>query len=214
MDAARTRKSPAVVAAVKAIRKSLAENPDPLAKWNLSLQGGDPAAGQAIFNSHPAAECRAATASATSTTIGGVTAPDLAGVANRHSDRRYFLESLVTPSAVVAPGFGVVAVDFKNGTSLNGNLIADTPEHLDLEVEGKPIRIRRDDIAEVTPPVSAMPSMGELAEPHRSPRPHRMARHPDPGRKQRPQPRSPPNLSIPTPSSPRKNPPPPSIPRS
>jgi putative heme-binding domain-containing protein len=97
--------------------------------------------------------------------IGGITAPNLAGVANRNADRRYFLESLLTPSAVIAPGFGVVAIDFKNGASLNGNLIASTPEQLDLDYKGKVIRIKRADIASVSDPVSAMPPMGEHLKP-------------------------------------------------
>lgn len=165
MAAAKTRTSPQIAASLSALEKSLAENKDPLAKWNIALEGGDPVAGNALFVSHPAGECMRCHRVGENHDSGGITAPNLAGVANRHADRRYFLESLLTPSAVIAPGFGVVAIDFKNGASLNGNLIASTPEHLDLEYKSKAIRIKRADIASVSDPVSAMPPMGEHLKP-------------------------------------------------
>jgi quinoprotein glucose dehydrogenase len=165
MDAAKTRSAPGVAAALSALEKSLAENKDPLAKWNIALEGGDPEAGNALFVSHPAGECMRCHRVGEGHDIGGITAPNLAGVANRNADRRYFLESLLTPSAVIAPGFGVVAIDFKNGASLNGNLIASAAEHLDLDYKGKTIRIQRADIASVSDPVSAMPPMGEHLKP-------------------------------------------------
>lgn len=165
MDAAKKRNAPQVASALAALQKSLAENPDPLAKWNIALEGGDPAAGEALFVSHPAGECMRCHRVGDGHDVGGNTAPNLAGVANRHADRRYFLESLLTPSAVIAPGFGVVAIDFKNGASINGNLIASTAEYLDLDYKGKAIRIKRADTAAITNPVSPMPPMGEQLTP-------------------------------------------------
>ena len=96
---------------------------------------------------------------------GGETAPNLAGIATRHTDRRYFLESLVSPGTIVAPGFGTVLVDFKNGASLTGNLIAESKDHLDIDATGKLLRVSRSDIASFTPPVSPMPPMGDLLNP-------------------------------------------------
>lgn len=163
--AAGQRSSPAVKAAYDALGKSLAENKDPLAKWNAALQGGDPAAGAALFASHPASECMRCHRAEAGHAAGGETAPNLLGVATRHPDRRYFLESLINPSAVIAPGFGSVLIDFKNGASISGNLIAETPDHLDLDATGKALRVRRSDIASVTPPASPMPPMGTLLKP-------------------------------------------------
>ena len=165
IDAARQRGGPLPAAALAALEKSLAENQDPLAKWNIALEGGDPEAGKALFTSHPAGECLRCHRVGESHDIGGDTAPNLAGVAKRHPDRRYFLESLLTPSAVIAPGFGVVAIDFKNGASINGSLLASTPEHLDLDSGGKVVRIRRADIASETKPLSPMPPMEGLLNP-------------------------------------------------
>lgn len=166
IEAARTREAPRVKEALAALEKSLEENPDPLARWNIALEGGDPAEGKALFVSHPAAECmRCHRLGDDGHDLGGETAPNLAGLARRRPDRRYFLESLVRPSAVIAPGFGAVAIDFKNGASLGGNLLARTDDHLDLESKGRVLRVRRDDVAGITEPVSAMPPMGDLLKP-------------------------------------------------
>jgi quinoprotein glucose dehydrogenase len=164
-EAAKKRKVPAVSQALKALQKSLNESSDPLAKWNFALEGGDPKAGHDLFVSHPAAECMRCHRVGDNHDVGGATAPNLAGIANRHPDRRFFLESMLEPSAAIAPGFGTVAIDFKNGTSLNGNLIASTPEHIDVDYKGKAIRIKRADVAEATNPVSPMPDMRKHLKP-------------------------------------------------
>lgn len=164
-EAAKKRKVPAVTQAFKALQQSLNGSTDPLAKWNFALEGGDPKAGHDLFVSHPAAECMRCHRVGDSHDVGGDTAPNLAGIANRQPDRRFFLESMIAPSAAIAPGFGTVAIDFKNGTSLNGNVIASTPEHIDVDYKGKAIRIKRSDVAEATNPVSPMPEMGKHLKP-------------------------------------------------
>jgi quinoprotein glucose dehydrogenase len=165
LAAAKTRSSASVTAALAAYEKSLAEDSDPLAKWNSVLEGGDSKSGAALFDSHPASECSRCHRAEEGHAAGGETAPNLVGIANRHKDRRYFLESMVNPGAVIAPGFGAVLIDLKNGATLTGNLIAETPEHLDIDAEGKSLRVRRSDIASVTPPASPMPPMGDLLKP-------------------------------------------------
>ena len=165
MDAAKQRKSQPVNTALKALEKSLTQNPDALAKWNPAIQGGDVAAGAAIFASHPASECMRCHRSEEGHAAGGETAPNLAGIANRHQDPRYFLESMINPSAVIAPGFGAVLIDFKNGASLSGNVLAETPDHIDIDAAGKSLRVSRADVATVTAPTSPMPPMGTLLKP-------------------------------------------------
>ncbi len=162
---ARKRSAANVQAALAALDKSLAESPDPLAKWNNALDGGDPAAGAALFTSHPASECMRCHRAESGHAAGGETAPNLAGIAKRHPDRRYFLESMINPGAVIAPGFGAVLINFKNGTNLTGNLLTETPDHLDIDSAGKSLRVNRSDIATVTPPASPMPPMAGLLTP-------------------------------------------------
>jgi len=165
MEAAKSRKSPAVTKALNALNQSLKENSDPLAKWNPTLQGGDPASGAAIFASHPASECMRCHRAEDGHAAGGETAPNLAGIANRHSDHRYFLESMINPSAVIAPGFGGVLIDFKNSATLTGNLISEATDHVDIDASGKPLRVSRSDIASITTATSAMPPVGDLLKP-------------------------------------------------
>ncbi len=160
--AAKTRDAPSVATALADLEKSLAENSDPLAKWNIALEGGDVAAGEAIFTSHPASECKRCHRAEEGHSAGGETAPNLIGIASRFKDRRYFLESMVLPSAVITPGFGAVLIDFKNGATLSGNLLAETTDHLDIETPEKTFRVNRSDTQSVTPPVSPMPAMGDL----------------------------------------------------
>lgn len=163
--AAKKRRSSDVKSALDALEQSLADNKDPLAKWNSALQGGDPVAGAAIFTSHPASECMRCHRAEEGHSAGGDTAPNLAGISKRRQDRRYLLESMINPGAVIAPGFGVVLIDFKNGASLSGNLITETPEHLDVVAAGKSLRILRSDTASITSPASPMPPMGSLLNP-------------------------------------------------
>lgn len=165
MDAARARRSAPVAAALAALEKSLEETGDPLAKWHPALEGGDPAAGRDWFTSHPTGECMRCHQLGNGHDTGGNTAPDLAGVAKRAKDRRYLLESLVNPNAVVAPGYGTVLLTFPNGATLGGIQTAATEDHIDLETEGRLVRVKRSDIASVSPPVSAMPPMADLMKP-------------------------------------------------
>jgi quinoprotein glucose dehydrogenase len=92
---------------------------------------------------------------------GGDAGPDLSGISKRH-DRRYFLESMVSPGAVVTPRYGITSITFRNGASLGGTLLEETPEHLDISTPEKALRVKRSDIEGFTPPISAMPPMGDL----------------------------------------------------
>ena len=163
--AAKSRKEPAVAAALAVYDKAVAENSDPLAKYNISLEGGDPVKGAALFGSHPVGQCmRCHKAEDKAHAGGGDAGPNLAGIAKRH-DRRYLLESIVNPAAVVTPGYGITSVTFKNGATLGGSMAAQTPDHLDIVTPEKLLRINRTDIESFTPPVSAMQPMGDLIKP-------------------------------------------------
>jgi mono/diheme cytochrome c family protein len=75
------------------------------------------------------------------------------------------MESIVDPAAVVAPGYGITSVTFKNGATLGGTLVEETPGHLDIATPEKLLRAKRADIESFTPPVSAMPPVGDLIKP-------------------------------------------------
>jgi quinoprotein glucose dehydrogenase len=165
ISAAKARTEPAVAAALAAFDKAMSESSDPLAKHNITLQGGDPAKGASLFGSHPAGQCmRCHKAEDKAHSGGGDAGPNLAGIGKIH-DLRYLMESIVDPAAMVAPGYGITSVTFKNGATLGGTLIDETPDHLDIATPDKLLRAKRADIASFTPPVSAMPPMGDLIKP-------------------------------------------------
>jgi len=165
IEAAKTRKDPAVAAAVAGLEKALAEDSDPLVKWNIALEGGDAKAGFSLYGSHPSAQCmRCHKADDDNHSAAGDAGPNLMGISKRH-DRRYLLEAMVNPSAKIAPGFGAVMVTFKDKSTLGGNLVEDTPEHVDINVSGKVWRVKKSDLADFPPPASAMPPMEYLLKP-------------------------------------------------
>ncbi|MFP6879139.1 MAG: c-type cytochrome [Roseibacillus sp.] len=135
---------------------------DPLAAFRISLVGGNPKRGYEIFHTHPAAQCLRCHRIDDGHSEGGEAGPNLAGIGVRH-DANYFLESLIVPNAVVAPGFGIISISFKNGTSKSGILVAETEETVDL-LEGKDLwRVKKTDIEKRTKPISAMaPPMGAV----------------------------------------------------
>ncbi|MFD2256653.1 HEAT repeat domain-containing protein [Luteolibacter algae] len=165
LEAAKTRKEPMVAKALAEFEKAVSESQDPLAKFNIALEGGNPENGASLFNSHPSGQClRCHKADDKVHSAGGDAGPNLAGIATRH-ERRYFLESMILPAAVVAPGYGITSVTFKNGASLAGNFIEETPEEITISTPEKTYRIKRSDIESFSPPVSAMPPMDQLLSP-------------------------------------------------
>lgn len=160
VDAAGKRSEVPVKSALEGYKASVASSKDPLAPFLASLEGGDPAKGAQIFESQPQAQCMRCHAAAGGHG-GGEAGPSLVGVGNR-GDAKFQLESLVLPGAKVAPGYGITAVTLKGGKSVAGLLLADTPEHVDVDSNGKVLRVRKADIDSMTPPVSAMPPMGSL----------------------------------------------------
>ncbi len=165
LAAAKSRKEPAVAAALASYEKAMAESGDSLAPFNVALKGGNVKNGASLFASHPGGQClRCHKADNDAHSAGGDAGPNLVGIAKIH-DARYFLESMISPAVVVAPGFGITAVTFKNGGTLAGNLVEETDEYLDIATPEKLLRAKRSDIASFTPPVSAMPPMGAMLQP-------------------------------------------------
>lgn len=162
LEAARSREEKPIAKALQKYETMVTSNKDTLTPFNVSLLGGNVERGAAVFASHPTGQCiRCHKADEQNHSAGGDAGPNLAGIGNRH-DSLYLLESLVEPAAVVAPGYGITAVSFKNGATLAGNLIRETPGHLDLVTPTQSLRIAREHIETFTPPVSAMPPMKGL----------------------------------------------------
>ena len=95
---------------------------------------------------------------------GSQVGPLLKTVGSRY-DAAYLLESLLNPSATIAPGYGIVSATLRDGTNVSGTLSEETPEALTIrQFDGSQKTYPRSEVASVTPPVSIMPPMGGILE--------------------------------------------------
>jgi quinoprotein glucose dehydrogenase len=120
LEAAALRSDPRVKQALEAREAALAANPDPLAPFRVALEGGNARNATRTVTSNPVVQCirchRIGDSGA------GDAGPNLGGIGARES-REYLLESLIKPSAKIAPGFEIVSVTRKNGESVIGTLL-------------------------------------------------------------------------------------------
>jgi quinoprotein glucose dehydrogenase len=163
VDAMQANGSPVLQARLEAYRKAKSAPSLVLAFREALLQGGSADRGGATFVENPAAAC---TRCHTVRSAGSDVGPNLTDVASRLT-REQILESLLEPSARIAPGYGTVGISLKSGQRVNGTLREETPTHV-VVVTGTPAaeqRIAKSDIAERTNPVSAMPPVGLVLKP-------------------------------------------------
>jgi putative heme-binding domain-containing protein len=132
-------------------------SPDSLkAAYAGAILGGDPRKGGAIFWNNSSAQCVRCHAI---DDYGGNVGPRLNGVANRLS-REQLLEALIEPSARIAPGFGLVTLELKNGQKINGILQQEKPEGYLMKVGDKPdTMVRKAEVVNRINSPSSMPPM-------------------------------------------------------
>ncbi|MEZ5302165.1 MAG: DUF6807 family protein [Verrucomicrobiales bacterium] len=128
-----------------------------------ALPDADPVRGEALFHAAAGANC------ATCHTLGGrghAFGPDLTGAGDRF-DARHLIDSMLDPNAIVAEGFGLIAVTMKDGTAYSGVLRDQSGLAVTLALPGGGIaQLPRADIAtEDRLSASAMPPMGALLSP-------------------------------------------------
>ena len=135
------------------------QSPDELlASYNSSLLGGDPRRGRHIFFDNDNAQCMRCHSY---DDRGGNAGPRLNGIAGRIS-REQILQALISPSARLSPGFGMVILELKDGTKLSGVLLGETKTGLTIK-EGKVERtIAVDQIVNKEYAPSSMPDMKQL----------------------------------------------------
>ncbi len=157
-DAIESTKSVQLITQYKEISK--VQSPDSLkALYAGSLLGGDANRGSRIFYSNQTAQCIRCHAYGD---YGGNAGPRLNGVASRLT-REQILESLIDPSARIAPGFGTVSLELTNGKKINGILQQDKANGLLIKVGDKPdTLISKQNIAKRTDGMSSMPPMRYL----------------------------------------------------
>jgi putative membrane-bound dehydrogenase-like protein len=163
VDAMQANGSAALTARLEAYQKSKGAESLVVAFRDAMLQGGSIDRGRDTFIEHPAAQC---TRCHTVRNAGSDVGPNLTGVATRLT-RDQILESLLEPSARIAPGYGTVSITLKNGEKISGTLREETPTELVVLVGTPPKeqKVAISEIAERTNPVSAMPPMGLIVKP-------------------------------------------------
>ena len=135
--------------------------------------GGDAERGKAVFTGHRQAQCVRCHKVGTS---GGEAAPDLSHVASRDLaklgltksefeteesfSRQYLLESLLTPSAKIAPGYGTVTFLLTDGTTIGGIIKSEKDGVVNvITPDNKSLQIKSADIEQRSEPKSAMPAI-------------------------------------------------------
>ncbi len=142
--------------------KKLAETfgAEPKNIQGLALEGGDAAKGEAIFRGGGACvQCHMVDKQ------GGIQGPPLDGVGLRQ-DRATLLESVLTPNAKIAEGYGTMTVTTKNGDVSMGRLTADKDGKVEMLLpNGDKKTIAIGDITKREGPVSAMPPIAAVLPP-------------------------------------------------
>ena len=157
-EAIDSTRSPQLISRYKDVSAKLyANNPD--AAFQGSLLGGDESRGRTIFFNHQNAQCIRCHSY---DDLGGNAGPRLNGVANRLT-RPQLLEALINPSARLAPGFGAVTLQLKNGKTVSGILQEETATQLVVKgADPAGTVVVKDQIRQRTNAPSSMPEMKYL----------------------------------------------------
>jgi putative heme-binding domain-containing protein len=124
-----------------------------------SLYGGNAERGKYIFFTNQAAQCIRCHSY---NDMGGNAGPRLNEIATR-LPRPKLLEALINPSARLAPGYGVVTVELKNGKTLSGVLQDETNNRLTIKTgEQQNEEISKDQVVKRINAASSMPEMGYI----------------------------------------------------
>jgi putative heme-binding domain-containing protein len=135
-------------------------SPDSLkAAYAGTLAGGDIVNGRNLFFRDQTAQCMRCHSF---NDYGADVGPRLNGIAARLTQEQ-LLEALIEPSARIAPGYGIVTVQLKNGNSIAGILQDETNERLTVKLGDRPDTVisKRDVLKQTTAP-SSMPPMRYL----------------------------------------------------
>lgn len=125
--------------------------------YELLTDGGDANRGKAIVNGHLGANCIAC--HRVDSDEGSEVGPMLRSVGAQRT-KEEIAESLVEPSAKIVAGFGLETIVLKDGTTLAGSVLKESPKTLDLRLpDGKTQKVAVGSVASRTPPVSVMPPM-------------------------------------------------------
>lgn len=133
--------------------RSAIESADPLGKWLLSLEGGDATLGIEVYSRTQLSCVRCHKTGDT----GGEVGPNLSAI-GKQRDRRYLLESICLPDAVIAKGFETVVIADDSGQVYTGIVKREDDDVVELiQPDGKLVQIEIDSIIGRKRGKSAMP---------------------------------------------------------
>lgn len=159
IEAAGKRSEPAFKKALVAYEASI-DKKDSLAAFQITLEGGDAGNGRRIFFNDSSANCKQCHKVGNR---GGDAGPNLKGLGGSQ-DAHYIMESIINPSAKLAPGYSPIAITMKDGSIVSGMLMKNTDTEVvvrNTETE-EDIVCKKEDIATLPPAVSSMPPMGQI----------------------------------------------------
>ncbi|MFC4701569.1 c-type cytochrome [Glaciecola siphonariae] len=155
LDFARSRDNEAVQLALNEYSNYI-ESADIMTRYASSLYGGSVEQGRNIFAGGGASECMRCHMVNWS---GGDVGPDLSDIGRMH-DNKYLLQSIVDVGAAIAPGFGTVVLNLKDGRTLSGIYQGETEQIIKIEREENLIEeFAFEDIETLQRPMSGMPPM-------------------------------------------------------
>ncbi|HEX5791051.1 MAG TPA: c-type cytochrome, partial [Luteolibacter sp.] len=159
LEAAKKRGGAELEAALAAYEAALPKD-DPLAAFQVALEGGNVINGRNHFFKNGKANCVQCHKVGQR---GGEAGPNLQGVGKRQ-DAKYILEAIIAPSAKLAPGYSPIAVTMKDGTIVAGMLMKQTPEEVVVRAFGtqNDTVCKTADIQTIPPVMSPMPPMGAV----------------------------------------------------
>ena len=134
---------------------------DPIGPYRAALEGGNPRKGVQILYRNQAAQCMRCHAIRGR---GGEVGPNLTHVASELSNEE-LLESLVNPSARIAPGYGTVSLTLlgEDSQTMGGILLEENPSFLILKTQdAEPVRIPKSKIEKRVDAPSSMPNMSNV----------------------------------------------------
>ena len=153
-EAIDSSRSAELIGAYKQISTTL--SPDTLASaYAGSLNGGNADRGRRIFYRNETAQCMRCHSY---DDYGGIAGPRMNGVGARLT-RQQILEALINPSARLAPGFGVVTLELKNGKTLSSVLVEENNTSLTMKGDKQNEIIPKDQIVKRINAASSMPEM-------------------------------------------------------
>jgi len=133
----------------------LTQGPD-WSAWNLTLEGGDPEAGELLFEKQVELSCLRCHPHAAGEvpSIG----PSLDGVGERLT-RRELLDSILTPNLAVAEGYDATTIRMADDSVLVGRVLTENDTELELlDDQGEVWIIEKTSVAERISALSAMPT--------------------------------------------------------